>query len=223
MAKPKRCSGRMRNEFLSLQKQQVKRVFLAGKGSNELGSWAKESQYQDGSFPGILETLLKKVNDSGWQMYDSIKWQHIHKYESIEISDENSCKGDEDNAYRACFIADEKGFHIIAFSRDSDGEKKRITAIKRGISRLFQSLLRYKSSAAAPCLASKDGSLLFPVLRKLKHSLRDKVEKKLREENVEPKNTAQLVGHIQQYNAQMSLKMQCASIHGWAMQQKSCN
>ncbi len=45
------------------------KVFLGGEGPSELGGWSKEREYRDTHpEPGILESLMLKVQPNGWKI-----------------------------------------------------------------------------------------------------------------------------------------------------------
>ncbi|HAJ79788.1 MAG TPA: hypothetical protein DCO75_08440 [Fibrobacteres bacterium] len=105
-----------------------KKIFLAGEGKNELGSWANEPDNRNQKQKGVLETLLLNVKDSGWTIKDAICWKNIRKY---KVGEHRS--PDQRAVIGACLMAVEKGCTAIAFTRDSDGVKDRVDEVKNGI------------------------------------------------------------------------------------------
>ncbi len=61
------------------------RVFLAGEGPNELGAFGKEESFQPSNdkerrqSPGVLEALLRHVQEDGWEVTGGIRWKDIRK------------------------------------------------------------------------------------------------------------------------------------------------
>lgn len=185
-----------------------KKVYLAGEGNNELGSWARGVPYQDGSTPGVLETLLKKVKDSGWQVVYGKKWKDIHKYKADENQDEDDLKGDEQSVYRACLEAEENGFNILAFSRDIDGRQKthlkRMSDMEKGLSRAqtdFPSI-GIIGGCARPTI--EGWVLAFSGVRRTETFSKDKANTmlidKLSEKGITSQQTQDLVDFIKLYD-----------------------
>jgi hypothetical protein len=58
------------------------RVYLGGEGRNELGSRCGDPIYQDEGSLGVIETLLRRVQASGWAVIGAKKWCRIVKLRS---------------------------------------------------------------------------------------------------------------------------------------------
>jgi hypothetical protein len=57
------------------------KVFLAGEGKAEIGSWSRDRAYREESpESGLLEVLLRRVRQDGWSVGDAICWKNIPKY-----------------------------------------------------------------------------------------------------------------------------------------------
>jgi hypothetical protein len=61
-----------------------KRVFLAGEGESEIGSWANGPEYRDNNYPGVLETLLRKVKETGWTIEAARQWKSLRKDSKVK-------------------------------------------------------------------------------------------------------------------------------------------
>jgi len=94
------------------------RVILAGEGRNELGSFSVEAVFRDQPEPGVVETLLRQVRRSGWQVVDAILWKKLPK---LQVGLRG--RGEELNVLRAYHHAKKRGCEILAFTRDRDGVK----------------------------------------------------------------------------------------------------
>jgi len=105
-----------------------KRVFLAGEGKNELGSWAAEKEYQSDSQAGVLKVLLHQKKPAGWKICGATQWKNIRKYKT---GDHN--EPEIRNIFGACQMARDAGCDCIAFSRDTDGSAVRQREIEQGI------------------------------------------------------------------------------------------
>lgn len=185
-----------------------KRVYLAGEGFNELGSWAWEIPYQDGSIPGVLETLLKKVKDAGWQITYGKKWKDIRKYAADENLYDSDMKGDEQSVYRAIFEANENGCHVLAFSRDIDGKKdyqiRRMSEIEKAISQGKTDFPTIGIIGGCARPAIEGWILAFSGVRGTEKFSKDKAEKmlleKLSQKGITSQNTQGMVEFVVQYN-----------------------
>ncbi|MFC1654644.1 hypothetical protein ACFL2F_02460 [Myxococcota bacterium] len=104
-------------------------IFIAGEGPNELGGWAKEEVWRE-SPPavGVIEALLRRINQDDWQIVDGIKWKDIRHYVANTSGD-----ADTRNVKKAALIAMENGCGVLAFLRDQDGYPHREADIETGI------------------------------------------------------------------------------------------
>jgi hypothetical protein len=105
-----------------------KRIFLAGEGKNELGSWSGEKAYQSDSQAGVLKALLQQKKPAGWKICGATQWKNIRKYKAGDHK-----KPEIRNILGACLMAREAGCDCIAFSRDTDGCVIRQREIEQGI------------------------------------------------------------------------------------------
>ena len=104
------------------------RVFLGGEGRNELGSWAKEPVYQDDSEPGVVKSLLLKVQDDGWNVVGGRTWKSIRKLRAHGPSPR-----EEQNVRGLVLDAVEAKAQVVAFIRDGDGDPRRPEQIGHAI------------------------------------------------------------------------------------------
>ena len=128
----------------------MKKVFLAGEGANELGSWAKKPPYQDDSESGVLKALLQKIKNDGWQVSGAIRWKNIIKFQAG-----HHMGHEERNVLGACLRAIEKNCSIIAFSRDADADESRQERIGKGIKAAyerFNTKIGIIGGCAVPCI-----------------------------------------------------------------------
>ncbi len=116
----------------------MKRVLLAGEGSNELGDWASEHPYQPAQGKrrrgepapreGVLEALLRQVHPDGWEVGGGVLWKNIRKLRAGQH------RGAEArNVLGLLNKAAEDGFDTVAFSRDRDGDQERGDDLTRGL------------------------------------------------------------------------------------------
>lgn len=105
------------------------RVFLGGEGPNELGGWHAEVEHRsDLPDPGVIESLLRRVRADGWRVVGAVAWKSIRKFRS----------GGHADAERRCveglaLMARERGAEVVAFSRDTDGDRARARSAEAGI------------------------------------------------------------------------------------------
>lgn len=107
------------------------RVFLAGEGSNELGSRVGHPAYQSDERPGVLHNLLTRAQTSGWEVGGARDWKSIRKLRVRGASHE-----DTHNVVGIALDAKEAGCEVLAFSRDLDRDIARRDAIKEGLQRI---------------------------------------------------------------------------------------
>jgi len=103
-------------------------VFLGGEGRNELGSWSGHPPYQDSSFPGVIETLLRRVQDEGWQVVGAAKWIDIRKLRAT-----GPTPNEERNVLGLVLEAKRAGSRVLAFVRDADDDRQRPKTIDDAI------------------------------------------------------------------------------------------
>jgi hypothetical protein len=188
-----------------------KTVFLAGEGSNDLGGWCKETMHRNEvPYPGILETLLRKIKTEGWVIVDAIKWQYIRKYRAGDHG-----KPEEQNVRRACKMAKDKGCTIIAFSRDSDGNNQRVIDIQEGLksaNALWSDRLGIIGGCAVPCI---EGWVLAIIgTRHTESYSRTKIESLIIGLGIEPKDTAAMVEKIEE-NGLANIPDDARSFKSW--------
>ena len=114
-------------------------VFLAGEGPNELGAFGKEESFQPSSdkerrkSPGVLEALLRHVQEDGWEVTGGVRWKDIRKLQ-VGVGK----KGEEASVHRAFLHAQKRGCHVLVFTRDRDKPKykHRVDEIEAAIASL---------------------------------------------------------------------------------------
>ncbi|WP_437678492.1 hypothetical protein [Sorangium sp. So ce131] len=111
------------------------RIFLVGEGENELGSRAGAPAYQSDKRPGVLWTLLSRVQPAGWVVGGAREWKSIRKYKARGATHE-----DTRNVLGAALDAKEAGCDVLAFSRDIDRDPARREAIEEGIRRVASTM-----------------------------------------------------------------------------------
>lgn len=107
------------------------RIFLAGEGRHELGSWALESQYVDSPLErGVLESLLRRVVVKPIVVENATLWRKIRKYRSGEHRDPEAR-----NVLGVALMAEESGCDAVVFTRDRDRKTDRQKSLESGIER----------------------------------------------------------------------------------------
>jgi hypothetical protein len=108
----------------------VAEVWLAGEGRHELGRWAREPSYRDGTQRGVLEALARKVEPDGWRVKGATPWKNIRQFATRP-----KLRGDAKNVLGAALDAHEAGCDALVFSRDTDGDPDRARDIVQGLER----------------------------------------------------------------------------------------
>jgi len=106
------------------------KVHLGGEGKNELGSCALAEPYQSADIPGVVETLLRRVEPAGWTVAGATPWKSIRKF-----SARGPMSAEERNVRGLVEKAAGLGIPVVAFVRDSDGEPDRIVEIDAAIAK----------------------------------------------------------------------------------------
>jgi len=106
------------------------RVFLAGEGKAELGSRAGHPAYQSDEQPGVIATLLGRVQPDGWEIGGVREWKTIRK---LKVG--AARHADTHNVLGVALDAKEAGCAALAFMRDRDNDPDREAAIEQGIER----------------------------------------------------------------------------------------
>ena len=107
------------------------RVYLGGEGANELGSRCGDAIYQDAgdtSRPGVIETLLCRIQPNGWLVIGAMKWCHIRKLRS-----KGPTPNEERNVLGLVVEAKRAKAQVLAFVRDADNDKERPKVIAAAI------------------------------------------------------------------------------------------
>lgn len=104
------------------------RVFLAGEGSNELGSRFGHPAHQSDKSPGVLHALLRRVAPHGWKVGGARTWSSIRKYRASGPN-----HNDTHNVLGLVLDTLEAGCHVLVFVRDEDNDASRAAAIQKGI------------------------------------------------------------------------------------------
>lgn len=103
-------------------------VFLGGEGRNDLGSRSGHPVYQSDERPGVVQTLLRRVQAEGWVVVGAINWSEIRKLRARGASPD-----DGHNVRALVLHAREANADVVAFVRDADGDRERTTVILSAI------------------------------------------------------------------------------------------
>jgi hypothetical protein len=186
----------------------AKRVFLAGEGSCELGSWSNEPAYQDDGSPGVLKTLLEKVKSTGWEIKGARRWKSIRGDSAVKpirrYRTGVHLKPEEQTVRGACMLAKTNGCDVLAFTRDIDGDsdynRNRKRDIESGIVRASAEYPSVKIIGGCARPAIEGWVLAFSGERGTEGFSKARAEEKLSEKGIAPKNTGQMVAHIRKHN-----------------------
>lgn len=108
-------------------------VFLAGEGKNELGGRIGPPAFHNPDKRGVLEAILRKIRENGWEVGGAVEWRRIRKFKARgQINEEARA------VLGAALDAREANCHVLAFCRDRDKDETRHDAIEEGIRQVFQ-------------------------------------------------------------------------------------
>jgi hypothetical protein len=103
-------------------------VFLAGEGPNDLGGWARHPSYRDPHAPGVVESLLRKIDPDAWEIVDAMPWKRFRK---LQVSRHG--RAEERNIRAMILHARERACDTVVFTRDRDGDADRQMQIERAV------------------------------------------------------------------------------------------
>lgn len=103
------------------------KVFIGGEGPDELGDLSRHASYRSGS-PGVLEALLRRVQEDGWAVEGSLLWKQIRKYRAGDHR-----RPEERNVLGLSLAAREAGCDVVCFTRDRDRDRQREEDLEKGI------------------------------------------------------------------------------------------
>lgn len=126
------------------------RVLLAGEGATELGGWFRETVYREPvPAKGVLEALLEKAHAGQWHIADAIVWKSIRKFRAGP----GGGNADKRNVAALLLMAREKGFDVVAFTRDSDGRAETVEAIRSALTEAAEGAsVAFVGGCAEPCI-----------------------------------------------------------------------
>jgi hypothetical protein len=171
------------------------KVFLGGEGNNDLGSrWYRPM----GDQPGVVETLLRRVRASGWQVAGARSWQSIRKYRAGSAKD-RADHADARNVLGLVLHAYEEACEMLAFVRDDDGDELREPAILQALEAVatlgFADEYHYELAVVGGIAKPKlEGWILCLLgVTGTDAMTRARVDRELATTDVQPKSTAQYV------------------------------
>jgi len=108
-------------------------VYLGGEGRNELGGRAPAAPYDDSGEIGLIEALLRKVQESGWVVVGAKTWCRI-----VKLRVKPPAAADERNVLALALDAKRAQARILAFVRDADDNDQRVRIIEAAIAKAAQ-------------------------------------------------------------------------------------
>lgn len=101
------------------------RVWIVGEGNNELGA----GDGYGGRHRGVLEALLTRVRDAGWECAGKQQWHAIQKFRAGGARLGAANHGDYLNVLGLALEAYEHAADTVAFTRDVDSDPDREDAV----------------------------------------------------------------------------------------------
>lgn len=104
------------------------KVYLGGEGPNELGNYEAKLLNPAGTYCGVIETLLRRVEPEGWAVTGTTQWKRIRKYQGTgaSLNEERNVLGLVEMAHRADAA-------VVSFVRDADDDSERPRTIALAI------------------------------------------------------------------------------------------
>jgi hypothetical protein len=101
------------------------RVWIVGEGNNELGIGDGTGKRDR----GVLEVLLARVCEAGWECAGKLPWNAIQKFQAGGARLADPGHGDYRNVLGLVLRAQEEAADAVAFSRDVDSDLEREAAV----------------------------------------------------------------------------------------------
>lgn len=166
-------------------------VFLGGEGANDLGGRSGHPSYQTDESPGVIETLLRQVRQSGWTVSGAVQWSKIRKFQARGPS-----LPEERNVLGLIEAADAAKAEVVAFVRDADDDKDRPGVIDAAITKARETFpdIDVIGGSAVPVL---EAWILAMLGRHGTEKLgKARAQSKLKEAGIEPKCTVAMVAVV---------------------------
>ncbi len=170
------------------------RIFLVGEGSNELGSRVGHQAYQSDDKPGVLHTLLVRVQPSGWEVGGARDWKSIRKYRAGKAE-----HADTHNVLGAALDATDAGCEVLAFSRDLDKDSARKAAVEEGIARAATLTASAPEIIGGVAIPTLEGWILALLKERSTEKLSPKrAEQVLGDKGIKPKDGGAMVRVVEE-------------------------
>lgn len=108
------------------------KVWIVGEGNNELGA----GDGHGGRDRGVLEALLTRVCDGGWECAGKQQWHAIQKFQAGGARLGAHSHGDYLHVLGLVLEAHENAADAVAFTRDLDSDLEREDAVAAALTRI---------------------------------------------------------------------------------------
>jgi hypothetical protein len=191
-------------------------VFLAGEGSNELGSRVGHPAYHTDERPGVLAALLTRVQPNGWEVGGARDWKSIRKFRARGAS-----HADTHNVLGAVLDAKEAGCEVLAFARDLDRDADREEAIKEGIRRVPDAFPRAPDVIGGVAIPTLEGWILALLGQRATETLTPhQAERALTDQGIIAKDGLAMVAVVEEANLDQ-LPADARSLTAWLAQARA--
>ncbi|MDX2053890.1 MAG: hypothetical protein SFV15_15925 [Polyangiaceae bacterium] len=108
-------------------------VYLGGEGRNELGGRALAAPYDDSKEIGLIEALLRRVQETGWVVLGAKTWCKL-----VKLRVKPPAPADERNVLALALDAKRAQARVLAFVRDADDSAERVRIIEAATAKAEQ-------------------------------------------------------------------------------------
>jgi hypothetical protein len=163
-------------------------VFLGGEGPNEIGSRAGHPSFQTDETPGVIQTLLGSVQQTGWGIAGAIKWSKIRKY-----TPNRPGLNEERNVLGLVYEAVRAEAEVVAFIRDADDDEERPKVIDAAIAKASETFPQVDVIGGAAIPVLEGWILAMRGHRGTERLGKASAQSKLEQEGIPRKDTAAMV------------------------------
>jgi len=170
------------------------KVWIVGEGNNELGA----GDGYGGRDRGVLEALLTRVCDGGWECAGKQQWHAIQKFQAGGAHLGAHSHGDYLHVLGLVLEAQENAADAVAFTRDLDSDREREDAVTAALARIRAESWPIEVIGGIAKPAIEGWILALCAVPRTDKMSRDRTLAQLAEHGIGAKSTADYVDVVEQ-------------------------